>query len=93
MRFIRPVQKIAVEGAEDDPMQGVAQLFDVSIAFIVAVIAALFTLMASKGVLTQTTQPVSQKSEEKTLSGNGVRLGTAYRLDNGQVVYVPDSAK
>ncbi len=93
MRFIRSVQQIATEDRDDDPMAGVAQLFDVSIAFIVAVIAALFTLMSSKGLLNNSTQPVSHKSEEKTMSGNGVRLGTAYRLDNGQVVYVPDSTK
>jgi hypothetical protein len=93
MRFIRSVQQIAAEGPEDDPIAGVAQLFDVSIAFIVAVIAALFTLMSSKGLLNNSTQRVSHKSEERTMSGNGVRLGTAYRLNNGQVVYVPDSTK
>ncbi len=93
MRFIKSVRQVATEGPEDDPMTGVAQLFDVSIAFIVAVIAALFTLMSSKGLLNTTTQRISHKSEEKTMSGNGVRLGTAYRLDDGQVVYVPDSTK
>jgi len=31
-----------------------------------------------------------QKVSDKTLSGQGTRLGTAYRLANGQVVYVPD---
>ena len=28
----------------------------------------------------------------RKLQGEGVRLGTAYRLANGEVVYVPDSA-
>lgn len=89
MRFLRSIQQVAEEGPEDDPMSGVAQLFDVSIAFIVAVIAAMFTLMSTHAV----TRPVTNKSSEKTLSGNGVRLGTAYKLDNGQVVYVPDTTK
>lgn len=26
----------------------------------------------------------------KTMAGEGERLGTAYRLANGQVIYVPD---
>jgi hypothetical protein len=28
-----------------------------------------------------------------TASGEGVRLGTAYRLANGDIVYVPEAAK
>ena len=31
-----------------------------------------------------------QKVTDKSLSGQGTRLGTAYRLANGQVVYVPE---
>ena len=31
-----------------------------------------------------------QKVTDRSLSGAGTRLGTAYRLANGQVVYVPE---
>jgi len=30
------------------------------------------------------------KVSGETTSGNGERLGTAYRLANGEVIYVPD---
>ena len=33
-----------------------------------------------------------QKVSDKKLSGQGTRLGTAYRLANGQVVYVPETS-
>ncbi len=99
---------------EDDPIAGVAQLFDVSIAFIVAVIAAMFTLLSSKDLLKRDSewtltrknkkgeieilekknnQVISHKVSSKNMSGNGLRLGTAYQLENGQVIYVPDNSK
>ncbi len=36
------------------------------------------------------TQIKVQKVTDKKLGGEGERLGTAYRLKNGQVVYVPE---
>ena len=33
------------------------------------------------------------RQTDKQLSGEGQRLGTAYRLKNGDVVYVPDPAR
>jgi hypothetical protein len=86
-------------------------LFDVSVAFIVALLIALFALFSSGKLLDknanvtlvkqtengemeiitkQGAQIKVQKVTDKTLSGQGTRLGTAYRLANGQVVYVPD---
>jgi hypothetical protein len=32
----------------------------------------------------------AQKVTQKKLSGQGEKLGTAYRLNDGRVVYVPD---
>lgn len=114
MRFVKSVQQFSEEHHDDDPMAGVAQLFDVSVAFIVAVIAALFTLLSSKELLSKDSEwtlvrknkkgemeivekkqdrIISHKVSAENLSGNGVRLGTAYRLENGQVIYVPDSTK
>ena len=31
-----------------------------------------------------------EKVTDKNLQGEGVRLGTAYRLKDGKVIYVPD---
>jgi len=98
-------------GEDDDPLAGLANLFDVSVAFIVALLIALFTLFSSADLLnptlsttlvktnadgsmeiiSKTRESVKvQKVTDKTLSGQGTRLGVAYQLPDGQVVYVPE---
>lgn len=114
MRFVRH-HRIAPHGPapgdDEDPLAGIANLFDVSVAFIVALLIALFALFSSGSMLDPnssvtlvktsadgTTEIITkegaeikiQKVTDKTLSGQGTRLGTAYRLANGQVVYVPE---
>ena len=98
-------------GADEDPVAGLANLFDVSVAFIVALLIALFALF-SAGVMLDKNSEVTlvkksksgeteiitkkgteikvRKVSDKNLSGEGTRLGTAYQLGNGQIVYVPD---
>jgi hypothetical protein len=114
MRFVHRHQLSAhgpAPGLDEDPLAGLANLFDVSVAFIVALLIALFALFSSGKLLDknanvtlvkqtengemeiitkQGAQIKVQKVTDKTLSGQGTRLGTAYRLANGQVVYVPD---
>ncbi len=114
MRFVHR-HRVSAHGAppgyDEDPLAGIANLFDVSVAFIVALLIAMFALFSSGKLLDknsnvtlvkqtesgemeiivkQGTQIKVQKVTDKTLSGLGTRLGTAYRLANGQVVYVPD---
>jgi len=112
MRFARRHRNRPDAAAHDeDPLAGIANLFDVSVAFIVALLLALFTLFSSGSLLdkdsnvtlvkqtengdieivTKTGPQITvQKVTDKTLSGQGTRLGVAYRLANGQVVYVPE---
>lgn len=102
----------AHSGAEDeDPLAGLANLFDVSVAFIVALLIALTTLFSSSDMLDPNSKSTMvktnskgeveivtkerdkitvQKVTDKTLSGQGTRLGVAYELSDGQVVYVPE---
>lgn len=114
MRFVRH-HRISAHGAapgeDEDPLAGLANLFDVSVAFIVALLIALFALFSMQGMLdpkqsftvvkknadgtmeliTKEQEKIKvQKVTDQTLSGQGVRLGTAYRLSDGQVVYVPE---
>jgi hypothetical protein len=100
------------EPAEEDPLAGVANLFDASIVFIVGLMITLFSvynmgdLLAGEGEVTlvktdaRGMQEIVVKKGEtitayklsgKTGTGNGERLGSAYRLANGQIIYVPDS--
>ena len=114
MRFVHRHRLSAhgpAPGQDEDPLAGIANLFDISVAFIVALLIALFALFSSGALLDknsnvtlvkqtesgemeiitkQGAQIKVQKVTDKTLSGQGTRLGTAYRLANGQVVYVPD---
>ena len=114
MRFVhrhRLAPHGTAPGEDEDPLAGIANLFDVSVAFIVALLIALFALFSSGALLDpnakvtlvkqtengemelitkEGAQIKVQKVTDQTLSGNGTRLGTAYRLANGQVVYVPD---
>lgn len=99
------------EVAEEDPLAGIANLFDVSVVFIVGLMISLFSvyrmsdLVDSKSEVTMVktnaqgeqeiivkkgTKITAYKVTGKTTSGNGERLGTAYRLANGQVIYVPE---
>lgn len=101
----------AAPGYDEDPLAGIANLFDVSVAFIVALLIALFALFSAGSLLDRTSNMTLvkqaengdleiitkrgpeikvQKVTDKTLSGQGTRLGVAYRLANGQVVYVPE---
>lgn len=96
---------------DEDPLSGVANLFDVSLAFIVAMSVALFSTLGAKTLfdpdsswtLTRTgadgrmevvrkdgRQIKVQKVTDKQLSGDGERLGVAYQLPGGEVVYVPE---
>jgi hypothetical protein len=96
---------------DEDPLSGIANLFDVSVAFIVALLIALFTLFSAGSLLDPTSNVTMvkqsddgaleiitkqgpkvkvQKVTDRQMQGQGVRLGTAYRLSDGQVVYVPE---
>jgi hypothetical protein len=100
------------EPPEEDPLAGVANLFDVSIVFIVGLMITLFSvyrmgdLVDAKSEVTMVktnaqgereiivkkgTQITAYKVTGKTMAGEGERLGTAYRLTNGQIIYVPEA--
>jgi hypothetical protein len=94
----------------EDPIAGVANLFDASIVFIVSMMIALFmaynmmdlldpnseVTMVKKNangemeIITKKGKEIkaSRVTDEK-LSGRGERLGTAYKLPDGRIVYVP----
>ncbi|MEI6243823.1 MAG: DUF2149 domain-containing protein [Acidobacteriota bacterium] len=97
---------------DEDPAAGLLNLFDVWIAFAVALLLALVgfmdvpELMDAKSNITVIKDPgganmeIIQKQGYKVdhfratsdkLQGEGQRLGTAYRLASGEVVYVPES--
>ncbi|MEM9879195.1 MAG: DUF2149 domain-containing protein [Pseudomonadota bacterium] len=97
---------------QEDPLSGVANLFDVSIVFIVGLMVSLFSVYnfddlinpdtrmtmvkttadgQQEIIVKQGTKMTAYKVTGETGSGDGERLGTAYRLANGEIIYVPDS--
>jgi len=98
---------------EEDPLAGVANLFDVSVVFIVGLMISLFSVYRMGDLMDPNTEVTMVKTNAQgqseiiikrgteieayemtgeTTSGDGERLGTAYRLANGQIIYVPDEA-
>lgn len=104
-------QGVLGKAKREEPLHGVANLFDVALVFIVAL---LLSLMATYQILdffnpeTEITimkkvkdqwQIITKKGKEvkvkkvtdrKVGGDEGVRLGTAYQLKDGKVIYVPD---
>ena len=99
------------EPIEEDPLSGVANLFDVSVVFIVGLMITLFSVYRMGDLVDPNTEVTMVKTNAKgereiivkkgttieafrvtgeTRTGNGERLGTAYRLENGQVIYIPE---
>lgn len=96
---------------DDDPMTGVANLFDIGLVFIVGLLMALFsayrlqdlfdrnsemTIMKQHAsgemeiITKKGTRVKAMKVSRTKASGQGERLGVAYRLSDGTMVYVPE---
>lgn len=96
---------------DDDPMTGVANLFDIGLVFIVGLLMTLFSayhlqdLFNQKSEMTIMKQHASGEMEiitkkgtrvkamkisKSKAAGQGERLGIAYRLKDGTMVYVPE---
>lgn len=101
-----------VDHHQEDPMSGVANLFDVGVVFIVGLIGALISAYSLLDFLSPKTEITMVRSNDngqveivtkkgkqikvkkvtdRNLQGEGTRLGTAYRLKDGKVVYVPEN--
>ena len=96
---------------EDDPMDGLANLFDVAMVFAVGLMLAIVSyhslpeLMDPDSNVTLVKNPGSPdmeiiiktgknieilKATNESSGGIGKRLGIAYELPNGEIIYVPE---
>jgi len=111
MRYLKPRQNRGTGFSDNDPMSGVANLFDLGLVFIVGLLIALFGAYHLEDLLSQTSElTIVKKSADgrieiiekkgkkinavkmtrETAKGRGMRLGTAYKLENGSMIYIPD---
>jgi hypothetical protein len=98
-------------GGADDPMTSIANLLDIFLVFIVALLVSFLSayhlqdLLArdskvtvmkegADGEMTIITKRAAKieavKITRSEAEGKGVRLGVAYRLEDGGMVYMPD---
>lgn len=114
MRYLKKRRKIFGKHHDfqsEDPLSGVANLFDVAVVMVVGLMFSLVSAYqmvdllspdsnvtivkeSSDGQLTiikkERKEIRAQRTTKNRLEGEGIRLGTAYRLKNGKVVYVPE---
>ena len=103
----RPFRRL-LEAAHDDPLSGLANLFDIAMVFVVSLLIALAAKDPVKELLGSSTDFSMARHSDKNqippdgrtleqyriggrqVGGKGERLGIAYQLPSGEVIYVPD---
>lgn len=97
--------------SDNDPLTGVANLFDIGLVFIVGLILTLFSTYHLQDLFSERSEMTIMKKSEtgemeiitkkgkkieavkvskQKAKGKGERLGIAYKLENGSMVYVPE---
>ena len=101
-----------LDSGDDDPMQTVANLFDVAMVFAVALMVALvtrfnmqeifgmedFTMIKNPGkdnmeIITRQGKEIKRykaSDEQQSTGKRGRKVGIAYELENGEIIYVPE---
>ena len=81
---------------DSDPISVVSNLFDIAMVFAVALMVALvsrynMTEVFSQEDYTMVKNPGKENMEIITKEGKrGKKVGIAYELDNGEIIYVPE---
>ena len=109
---MRIVRRRIILDDEEDPLGGVANLFDAAMVFAVALLVALVVsynvpeLLDADASVTIVKNPgdpnmqviIKDKEAIKVMNmteqiagGQGSKIGTAYRLETGEVIYMPEN--
>ena len=108
---MRAVRRRIIIDDEEDPLSGVANLFDAAMVFAVALLVALvvsynvpelldadasITIVKNPGdpnmqVIIKDNETIKvMNMSEQIAGGEGAKIGIAYRLETGEVIYVPE---
>jgi hypothetical protein len=99
----------------EDPLSGVANLFDVAMVFAIGLMVSLVSVYQLQDFLNPETDMTLiknpnqldkmeiitkkgkeikvEKLDQKQAEGMGEKLGTAFRLEDGRVIYIPVNGK
>jgi hypothetical protein len=109
----RPSLGLLQDDGADDPLSSLANLFDVSMVFAVALMVAMVSFMKMSEMLTQDDVTIVKnpgqenmeiirkdgetieryRASDRSPDGEnlGRRIGTAYQLESGEIIYIPES--
>lgn len=103
-------RKSLIQEDDNDPLSGMANLFDLAMVLAVALMVALVSRYHIAELLTDEDMTIVKnpgkenmeiivkkgkkieryKGDKSTGQGKGKRIGAAYELENGQIIYVPE---
>ena len=99
---MRNIRRLGSQHRSDDPLEGLANFFDLGVVFalgllIVGLARISPDLLKSNlnnrlvALPKETVRLDRYRPSDDQLGGEGEKLGVAYRLRSGEVIYVPDS--
>ena len=113
MKYLKNGRTLRLQKAkQEDPLLGVANLFDVALVFIVALLLSLMATYQILDFFSETSEitivkknedgqmeiitkkgkeiKVEKVTDRKIGGQEGIKLGIAYKLKNGRMIYVPE---
>ncbi|OEU52172.1 MAG: hypothetical protein BA868_05105 [Desulfobacterales bacterium C00003106] len=113
MKYLKRRRRVSELGArQEEPLHGVANLFDVALVFIVALLLSLMAAYQILDFFSEKTEitivkknkegqleiitkkgkeiKVEKVTDRKVGGEEGTKLGIAYQLKDGRMIYVPE---
>jgi len=101
---MRKIRRPGRDKSSDDPLEGLANFFDLGVVFALGLmiigLARLSPDLLRKVVSDHSVAIPKEairldhyKTSDDQLGGEGEKLGIAYRLKSGEVIYVPEGGK
>ena len=78
---------------EHDPVGMLSNLFDVAMVFAVALMVALVTGKENMEIITKEGEKINRykpSDREGEVGKKGKKIGIAYELENGEIIYIPE---
>jgi hypothetical protein len=98
---MRNIRRLGSQHRSDDPLEGLANFFDLGVVFALGLLVVGLASISPELLKSSATNRLSAlpkdtvhldhyEPSDQQLGGEGEKLGVAYRLKSGEVIYVPD---